>query len=611
MECIIYCIMARMKSSEKYRVLKEQFGHHAFRPLQEEAVDAITSGRDVMMILPTGGGKSLCYQLPTLLMEGTTVVISPLLALMHDQVSALKAQGMQAEMLSSMQNADESSQIISRLLSGQLHFLYLSPERLNTDAMRGLLSRILINFFVLDEAHCISEWGHEFRDDYRALEQLRRYFPSTPIAAFTATATAQVREDIIEHLQLRDPLLLRGEVFRSNLTISAAHRIKEGHDQLFGFLKARENESGIIYTLSRKSTEATALFLQKKGLAAKAYHAGLSATERNGIYREFVNDEVRIIVATIAFGMGIDKSNIRFVVHMSLPKTLENYYQEIGRAGRDGDDADVLLLFGASDVVQQRRFIEDIENPHYKEHILQKLSAINRYATSETCRHQSIAHYFGDTLAPCGDRCDNCLEHDAVRRDITKEAQMFLSAIYRCNQRFGKGYIIDVLHGSSDQRILQNGHDSLSVYGIGQHLSKKQWLVVFERLFEVGALHVGEYQVLLLNAMGEAILRGKETLLIKEERLNVKAPAAKKRDSGDAYDEEIFDALRTLRREIAKEESIAPYMVFSDKTLKELSIALPQDETAMLEVNGVGAVKFARFGTAFLEVCQKFADLRS
>ncbi|MBD3800646.1 MAG: RecQ family ATP-dependent DNA helicase [Campylobacterales bacterium] len=381
-------------ATDKYSVLKDRFGHNAFRPLQEEAVDTILSGRDLLMILPTGGGKSLSYQLPALLMEGTTVVISPLLALMHDQVQSLKAQG-----------------------------------------MRTILSNIRLNYFVIDEAHCISEWGHEFRADYRALSQLRDFFPGIAIAAFTATATAHVREDILHLLRLNGPNVLQGQIYRDNLQITVRHRIKDGYDQLRDFLDDHKTESGIVYAFSRKSVEAVAHFLQQKGYAAAAYHAGMPTEQRNAVFDDFVHDRVRIIVATIAFGMGIDKSNIRYVFHMSLPKTVENYYQEIGRAGRDGDHADVVMLFGVQDLIQQKRFVEMNEDETYKAHLMQKLGAIHRYASAETCRHQQLAEYFGDRIEPCKTHCDNCLEPEYDKRDITTEAQMLLSCVYRTGQR--------------------------------------------------------------------------------------------------------------------------------------------------------------------------------
>lgn len=594
-----------MSHPEKYTVLKERFGHKAFRPLQEEAVDTILGGGDLLMILPTGGGKSLSYQLPALLMEGTTVVISPLLALMHDQVQSLRAQGMRAEMLSSMQSAEESGDIIRRLYAAEVDFLYLSPERLNTDGMRHILGNIRLNYFVIDEAHCISEWGHEFRADYRALSQLRDFFPGIAIAAFTATATAHVREDIVRLLRLQNAKVLQGGIYRENLQVTVRHRIKDGYDQLRDFLDDHKEESGIVYAFSRKSVENVAHYLQQRGYAAAAYHAGMPTQQRNGVYHDFVHDKVKIIVATIAFGMGIDKSNIRYVFHMSLPKTVENYYQEIGRAGRDGDHADVVMLFGAQDIIQQKRFVEMNEDETYKAHLMQKLAAVHRYAAAETCRHQQLAEYFGDVIAPCKTHCDNCLEPDYERRDITTEAQMLLSCIYRTGQRFGKSYVVDVLRGSREQKILANGHDTLSVYGVGEALNKKQWLVVVDRLLELGALDLSEHHGLFLTQPGLSILKGETKVLIRADRLNVRAKTVKKAapETYD-YDTELFEALRALRHEIAQEHGVPPYIVFGDKTLKEMAATRPQSKAAMLEVNGVGEVKFERYGTPFLHLLQ-------
>ncbi len=591
---------------KKYKILQNQFGHKTFRALQEEAVDTILAGKDLLMILPTGGGKSLSYQLPALLMEGTTVVVSPLLALMHDQVQSLKAQGMRAEMLSSMQSSEESSDIVRRLYTGEIDFLYLSPERLNTDGMRNILSQIKLNYFVIDEAHCISEWGHEFRSDYRALSQLRDYFPDVPVAAFTATATEHVRHDIVRLLRLHDAKLLQGTIFRENLQITVRHRIKDGYDQLTDFLDDHKEESGIVYAFSRKNVEAIAHHLQKKGYAAAAYHAGMPSEERNRVFHDFVHDEVKIIVATIAFGMGIDKSNIRFVVHMSLPKTLENYYQEIGRAGRDGDHADVVLLFSAGDSIQQKRFIDMNDGDEaYKAHLLQKLGTIQRFSGSESCRHQQLAAYFDDTLEACGDKCDNCLEPDHDKRDISTEAQMLLSTVYRTGQSFGKNYLIDILRGSRQQKILANGHDELSVYGVGEKLSKKQWFVVIDRLLEVEALHVNEHQGLMLSERGLQILKGKQPLLIRADRLNVKSKTVKKAAPEDFdYDTELFDRLRAYRHEIAQEQGVPAYIVFGDKTLKEMAAKRPHSRDEMLQVGGIGEVKFERYGEKFLVFLQ-------
>ena len=587
----------------KLETLKYYFGHDTFRPLQEEVVDAILNKEDVLMILPTGGGKSLCYQLPTLLMEGITVVVSPLLALMHDQVVALRSNDISAAMLSSMQTLEESQQIEEQLYKGEIKLLYVAPERLTNPYFLNLLHQLPVNFFVIDEAHCVSEWGHEFRENYRRLSILKEQFATTPIAAFTATATKAVEEDIATNLGLQTPKRVRGSLFRENLTIHARHRIKDGRQQLLEFLKLHTDESGIIYTLSRKSTEAIASFLQAKGIEAKAYHAGLATEEKNRTYADFVADRVQIVVATIAFGMGIDKSNIRFVVHMTLPKTLENFYQEIGRAGRDGLASETLLLYSAADIVQQKAFIEDLPETPYKEHAFSKLDSMVRFANSENCRHQSIAAYFDDHIELCKSKCDNCSAPASEKVDITTAARMMLSAILRTEQRFGLHYIVDILRGSKEQRLLQNGHDTLSVYGIGNAYSKSQWLTIGDKLLEVGAVAIGEFKVYKLTEFGVEVIKGAHTIALKKERLTIQKAEPKKRVTYfDDYDVEMYDKLRTLRTQIASEKGIPPYIVFSDKTLKDLSSKVPQNKEEMLEVHGIGEVKFERYGEVFLEV---------
>ena len=585
----------------KLETLEHYFGHSSFRPLQEEVVDAILEKQDVLMILPTGGGKSLCYQLPTLLMEGITVVVSPLLALMHDQVVALKENGISAEMLSSMQDLEESQQIETRLRAGEIKLLYVAPERLTNAYFLNLLHQLPINFFVIDEAHCVSEWGHEFRENYRRLSLIKEQFATTPIAAFTATATHAVESDIASNLGLQNPKRVRGSLFRENLTINARHRIKDGREQLMEFLKLHRDESGIIYTLSRKSTEAVAHFLQTKGIEAKAYHAGLPTKEKNSTYADFVADKVQIVVATIAFGMGIDKSNIRFVVHMTMPKTLENFYQEIGRAGRDGVASETLLLFSAQDIVQQKMFIEDLPETPYKQHAFNKLESMVRFANSENCRHQSIAAYFDDRIEICGNKCDNCTAPESEKVDITTAARMLLSTILRTDQNFGLHYVIDVLKGSKEQRVLQNGHDTLSVYGIGDEYSKAQWLTIGDKLLELNAVEIGEFKVYKLTSFGVEVIKGEHTIELKKERLTVQKAESKKRVTYfDDYDVEMYDKLRDLRTQIASEKGIPPYIVFSDKTLKDLSMKVPQDKEAMLLVHGIGEVKFERYGEEFL-----------
>ncbi|PHS37966.1 MAG: DNA helicase RecQ [Sulfurovum sp.] len=585
----------------KLETLEHYFGHSSFRPLQEEVVDAIVNKEDVLMILPTGGGKSLCYQLPTLLMDGITVVVSPLLALMHDQVVALRANDIPAVMLSSMQNLEESQQIEAQLRAGEIKLLYVAPERLTNAYFLNMLHQLTINFFVIDEAHCVSEWGHEFRENYRRLSLLKEQFSTTPIAAFTATATYAVESDIASNLGLVEPKRVRGSLFRDNLMINAQHRIKDGRAQLMEFLKSHRDESGIIYTLSRKSTEAVAGFLQTKGIEAKAYHAGLPTEEKNRTYADFVADRVQIVVATIAFGMGIDKSNIRFVVHMTMPKTLENFYQEIGRAGRDGVASETLLLFSAQDIVQQKMFIEDLPETPYKQHAFNKLDSMVRFANSENCRHQSVAAYFDDRMEGCTDKCDNCTAPASEKIDITTAARMLLSAILRTEQNFGLHYVIDVLKGSKEQRLLQNGHDSLSVYGIGDEYSKAQWLTIGDKLLELNAVEIGEFKVYKLTAFGVEVIKGAHSIELKKERLTVqKAETKKKVTYFDDYDVDVYDKLRTLRTQIASEKGIPPYIVFSDKTLKDLSVKQPQSKEDMLDVHGIGEVKFERYGKAFL-----------
>lgn len=571
--------------------------------MQEEAVDAILSGRDIAMLLPTGGGKSLCYQLPSLLMGGVTVVVSPLIALMQDQIIALKALGIEADMISSAQTPEMLQEVYTKIKSGVLKLLYIAPERLSSEYFTALLKSMKINFFVIDEAHCISEWGHEFRDDYRRLGGLRALFPHTPIAAFTATATPKVREDILSQLGLHNPLILRAPVLRKNIKITLHERDTAWRSELMSILKKHSGESGIIYAFSRKETEELADYLTKKGFKCLPYHAGMSAEHRHKTHTSFLNDEIQVIVATVAFGMGIDKGDIRFVIHTSLPKTIENYYQEIGRAGRDGVDSEAVLFYSGSDFYTKKRLIDGNVDLGYKEMIFQKLKSAMDYANAEECRHKLIASYFSDTIEPCGTQCDNCLESDANKIDITVPSQKFLSCVYKTGERFGTLYITEVLYGDDTEKIRMNGHTQLSVFGIGKEMRKTLWGTLSKRLIELGALEPDEYKALKITSIGADILRGKHNVFIKESRLKPKKAAGNAK-TNDVHLPQFVEEFKALRAALAKENKIPAYIVFGDKTLFEMAENLPTNKEEMLSISGVGEVKFERYGEKFLELCR-------
>ena len=590
----------------KHQILQNTFGFERFRPLQEGVVDKILNGEDVLLILPTGGGKSLCYQLPALLMEGVVVVVSPLLALMQDQIHGLRAKGVDAVMMSSMQNFSEITKTEAGLQNGAAKLVFITPERLQNSQFLQFLSTIDIAFFVIDEAHCVSQWGHEFRADYRQLGLLKSHFPTIGIAAFTATATKQVEKDIVNQLQFKqNDNIIRGKVYRDNLFISVQSRQGNGQRQLLNFLENHKQEQGIIYTLSRKNTESLSQFLNKQGLKSCAYHAGLSTQERHQAFNQFVNDEINIMVATIAFGMGIDKSNIRFVVHMSIPKTMEAYYQEMGRAGRDGLQSSVLLLYSTADLGSLWHFITEIEDENYRDLAYQKLDLIKKYAFSENCRHKALSQYFDDDMQPCQSQCDNCLNPDVERRDISEQAKMFLSAVYRTKQSFGQIYIIDVLLGSKNQKVLNNQHQGLSVYGVGADTNRATWKIIGDRLLEINALEIGEFKALKLTNIAKQILTNKQSVDIRSANLQqdstpIKAGLSSKSKMEYEVDSNIFEKLQALRREIAQEESMPAYIIFDNKTLNEMAHFLPDSEEKLLQINGVGQVKLDKYGKRFL-----------
>ncbi|MDP3465176.1 MAG: DNA helicase RecQ [Sulfuricurvum sp.] len=604
-------MMSNVDDIRLHSTLKEVFGFSQFREHQELAVRSILENQDILMLLPTGGGKSLCYQLPALMKEGVTIVVSPLLALMYDQVSALKVMGIKAESLSSMQSESEVQIIQRELLEQKIKLLYVSPERMATSGFIALLQRLKISSFVIDEAHCISEWGHEFRDDYRKLESIRSTFPNVPIAAFTATATQKVKSDIINQLHLNDPVLIKATAFRRNITISVKSREGNGQKQLLSIIEQKKGESGIVYAFSRKETEEIARFLRSKGVVTRFYHAGMSSEERTVVHKAFMNDTLQVVVATVAFGMGIDKSNIRFVIHTSMPKSIENYYQEIGRAGRDGLEAQTFLLYSMSDVVTRKSLIGKSDgNGEYKRVALQQLNDAIKFASGDVCRHKRIASYFGDAIEDCLNRCDNCLEVDSAKYiDISLQGQKFLSTVLRTSQNFGAHYLIDVLRGSESEKVLTNNHNTLSVYGIGKDSAKHEWLTISNRLIEIDALSQADFGVLKITEYGVAILKGGQTVMIKETTL---APS-KALKSESSLNKEMqsteFEILRALRSQLARDEKVPAYVIFSDKTLLEMSQKLPKIKEDMLAISGIGMVKYEKYGEQFLDVCKELVKI--
>lgn len=592
---------------KKYEILKDIFAHKSFRAYQEDIIDAIIAKNDTLAILPTGGGKSLCYQLPTLLDDGVCVVISPLIALMQDQVKALNELGLKAKMINSIQSTSENSDVYKALRKGEVKFLYLAPERLALGDFIEFLKTLHVSYFVVDEAHCVSAWGHEFREDYRNLGLLKETFPSLPVVAFTATATRKVQEDIAKSLKLNNPKTFRAKTKRDNLDIKVQKRISNGQRQILDFLNEHKNRCGIIYTFTRKEAEKTAKFLQSQNFSALAYHAGLSSDERQKVYDCFAYEKIDIVVATVAFGMGIDKSNIRFIIHTSLPKTLENYYQEIGRAGRDGEMSYTYLLYSKSDEIGRMRQIQEAIDNSYKSVSIEKLNYMYRFCISSKCRHQLIAKYFEDDINECEHLCDNCQNDEAKMVDISVECQKLLSTIYRTNQTFGATHIIDILRGSKGKRVYDFNHDRLSVYGIGNQLNKNQWINIIDTLLDEEALHVNEFKSLKITPLGMEVLKGKRAIMIKETLLHVEQKSIEPKETL-SVNEEIFEKFRELRKEISNETKVPAYIVFDDKTLGEICDKLPQNEEEFLSINGVGKVKLEKYGKEFFGLINSIKD---
>ena len=586
-------------------LLKSKYGFDQFRFQQAEIIQTLIDGNDAMVLMPTGGGKSVCYQIPSLIRDGVGIVISPLIALMQDQVDALNTMGIRASYINSSQSANARREVEQKLLNNDLDLLYVAPERLNTGEFLGLLERSTIALFAIDEAHCVSQWGHDFRSDYMQLKLLHEAFPTIPRIALTATADNRTREEIVQQLNLRSARVFVHSFDRPNIF----YRISEGQnnrDRLWRFLQLQHSEdAGIVYCLSRKQVDSTAEWLSSKGRTALPYHAGMNAEKRALHQQRFLAEDGIIIVATIAFGMGIDKPDVRFVAHMNLPKTVEAYYQETGRAGRDGLPANAWLAYGLQDVISLRQMNQQSEaNEAFKRSLHQKLEAMLGLCEQITCRRQTLLEYFDESLEqPCG-HCDNCLEPPPTW-NATEAARKALSCVYRTGQRFGVNYVIDVLMGKPHDRITRNRHDQISTWNIGGELSNNQWRSLFRQLLAYAYIEsdYDQHGGLRLTPRAKPLLRGEESLMLREvSRSSKKSRLAADKKPVDANDQPLFDNLRALRKTLADENSVPPFVIFHDKTLLEMVAEQPKSLAEMAEINGVGEQKLSRFGEAFLSV---------
>ena len=595
-----------MVTANPQQVLQSVFGYDSFRHNQQEIVEHVLAGKDAVVLMPTGGGKSLCYQVPALCMSGVAIVVSPLIALMKDQVDALKVNGIKAAFLNSTQTTGEQSYIFQQLKTGQLKLLYLAPERLmgNETQFMQFLQQIDVSMFAIDEAHCISSWGHDFRPEYLVLGQLKEKFPDIPLIALTATADAITQKDIIEKLRFAQYKVFENSFNRPNIYYYVKPK-KNYYDELTEYLKEHKNDSGIIYCLSRAATERLAEDLKEDGFSAEAYHAGLEKSVRDDRQDKFLKDDINIIVATIAFGMGINKSNVRFVIHVDMPKNIEGYYQETGRAGRDGLHSEAILFYGAGDVMKLKRFAEVEGNQAQTKIMLQKLDKMSKFCEIKTCRRKYLLNYFGDEAPDYCGSCDVCL-HKPVLKEATIIAQKILSAVARLKESFGARYVVDVLRGSSNEKMREE-HKSLSVYGIGKDTAKEEWLHYAKELlhYEYVKQTDGQYPVLQLTDKGKAVLFKKEPVYLSAP-VNIEIAKEPVIFQQHDYEKELFEKLKQLRNKIAHEENVPPYIIFSDSTLLDLATYLPLTQSDILKVSGFGAFKAEKYGSSFLELVQDY-----
>ena len=589
------------------KVLADVFGYTVFREGQQQVIEAVRGGHDALVLMPTGGGKSLCYQLPALVSDGLTVVISPLISLMQDQEEALQAMGVAAAALHNGLTAEVSAQAMQDLHQGNIRLLYVSPERALTSFFIRNLQQWQVALVAIDEAHCISQWGHDFRPEYGQLGQLRAALPQVPFMALTATADMATEADIIERLQLRQPIIYKGSFDRPNIRYVVEEKFKP-QKQLRDYISRQRGASGIVYCGSRKRVDELAERLAGDGIRVAAYHAGLDHETRESVLRRFVRDDLDVVVATVAFGMGINKPNVRFVVHYDIPRSVEAYYQETGRAGRDGLPAEAVLLYDPADAAWIRNVINEHPDDDRRRVEQHKFAAMQALGEAQTCRRLVLLNYFNEYRSEPCKNCDICL--DPPRQyDGTEDAQKVLSCIYRVGQRFGANHVIDVLRGSKSQRINEYGHEKLSTYGIGTERSHDYWLAVIRQLIHRGLVvqNVQQYGVLQLTAEARPVLRSEIALQLAEPRINLVVSKPRVADRGD-YDKVLFRRLRTLRKQLADAEEVPPFVVFNDTTLVEMCIRYPTNADALLSVTGVGAKKLERYGTPFLEAITEYLD---
>jgi len=598
-----------MTLEQVQKSLEHTFGFSSFRPMQEEIIQAVLDKKDCLVLMPTGGGKSLCYQLPATVMDGLTVVVSPLIALMKDQVEGLVENGIKAAYINSSQEFSEQDQIFLDVQVGKIDILYVSPEKLVSPSFQYSLKKLNINLFAIDEAHCISQWGHDFRPSYTQLRNLKQIFPDIPIIALTATADKTTRKDILMQLGLHEPKIFISSFDRPNLELNVLPAQKR-LERIITFVKKRKNESGIIYCLSRKQTEKVADALVREGLRVSFYHAGMQSHERAKAQEDFIHGRTQIVVATVAFGMGIDKSNVRYVIHHNLPKNLEGYYQEIGRAGRDGLPSETLLFYSLADVVLLRKFATESGQPALQ---LAKLERMQQFADALICRRRILLSYFGDEVTSDCNNCDVC-DNPPELFNGTEIAQIALSGIARTNQDVAVGMLIDILRGSGKYDVMDKGYNLIKTYGAGKHISQEDWQQYILQMLNMGLVDVAydQHHALKITPAGARILRGEDTVqfvslaYIEERAISTSSkerPTSSKRKDAE---ELLFDILRDLRFSLSKKANIPPYHVFTDKTLDEMAHSMPTNETAMKKISGVGDKKYTSYGSVFIDAITAF-----